>query len=224
MILLAKHATDCLVALSDRMVTYLRGPPRDVKKYHLDKRGRHCVSPAGDGNLAKEVLRGLAHAKTGPADVLARIRGIAKDLHARHPRKTPSVNGFLIVVERQGPRLYSIGIRGGHVAATEDRGGMHAHGDGRAKALRECVAEKAGRAGMRCEEAARQLHVPASNVAEHVDSVGGRDEYGFDLVMFTAAGGAKVLERDTEWRGRIDVSFRMAEQAGPPAAHGGDIV
>ena len=222
MTLLAKHATDGLVALSDRMETYLRGPPRDVKKYHLDKRGRHCVSPAGDGKLAKEVLRGLAHAKTGPADVLARIRGIAKDLHARHPRKTPSVDGFLIVVERQGPRLYSIGINGGDVDVTEDRGGVHAHGDENALALCEYITKKAGLADMRCEEAARQLHVLASDVAEHVDSVGGRDEYGFDLVVF-AASGTKFIERDKERRGRIDVSFRMDGQAGPPAAHGGDI-
>ena len=105
--------------------------------------------------------------------------------------------------------------------AVEGGGGVHARGDGRAQVLCEYIAKKAGLAGMRCEEAARHLHVLASDVAEHVDSVGGRDEYGFDLVVF-AAGGTKVLERDKERRGRIDVSFRMEGQAGPPAAHGGD--
>ena len=127
----------------------------------------------------------------------------------------------MIVVERQGPRLYSIAIKGGRVVALEDDGGVHARGDGRAQVLCEYIAKKAGLAGMRCEEAARHLHVLASDVAEHVDSVGGRDEYGFDLVVF-AAGGTKVLERDKERRGRIDVSFHMEGQAGPPAAHGGD--
>lgn len=106
----------------------------------------------------------------------------------------------------------------------EGGSGMHAHGDGRARALRECVAKKAGLAGVRCEEdVARRLHVLAGGAAEHVGSAGGRDECGFDLVVF-AAGGTRVLEQDTERRGRIDMGIRMEEQAGQPAARGGDIL
>ena len=220
-LLLASHATDGLVALSDRKETYQRGLPKDVKKHLLDKRRRFYISLAGDGKLAKGVLRRLARARTGPADVLARIRGIAKDLHARQPRRAASADGFLIVLERQGPRLYSIGINGGDVDVAEDRAGVHAHGDGSARTLCEYITKKSGLAGMRCEDVARRLHVLASDVAEHVDSVGERDKYGFDLVVF-AAGGTKLVERDTERRGLIDVSFRMEGQAGSPAAHGGD--
>ena len=101
-------------------------------------------------------------------------------------------------------------------------GGVHAHVDGRAQALCRYIAKKAGLAGMRCEEAARHLHVPAGGADGHVDGADGRDEYGFDPV-FADAGGAKVLERDKERRGRIDASFRTEDQAGPPAAHGGDM-
>ena len=188
----------------------------------MDKRRRFCVSLAGDGNLARGVLKGLAHARTGPADVLAGIRGVAKDFHSRTRRHASRVDGFLITVEQQGPRLYSIGIKGDRVVASEESGGAHAHGDGNALALCEYIAKKAGLAGVRCEEdVARRLHVPAGGAAEHVDSVGERDKYGFDLVVF-AAGGTKLIERDKELRGRIDVSFRMDGPAGPHAAHGGD--
>lgn len=108
--------------------------------------------------------------------------------------------------EGEGPRPWA--IEGG--------------GGGGAQALCEYTAKKAGPAGMRCEEAARHLHVLASDVAEHVDSVGGRDEYGLDLAVF-AAGGTKLIEKDKERRGEIDMRFHMAEQAGQPAAHGGGV-
>ena len=219
-LLLASHATDGLVALSDRKETYQRGLPKDVKKHLLDKRRRFYISLAGDGKLAEGVLRRLARARTGPADVLARIRGIAKDLHSG-PQRIRRVSGFLITVERSKLRLYTIAIAGSHVAALEKHGGVHARGDGSARTLCEYITKKSGLAGMRCEEAARHLHVLASDVAEHVDSVGERDKYGFDLVVF-AAGGTKLAERDKERRGRIDVSFRMDGPAGSPAAHGGD--
>ena len=187
----------------------------------MDKRRRFYVSLAGDGKLARGVLKGLAHARTGPADVLAGIRGVAKDFHSRTRRHASRVDSFLITVEQQGPRPYSIAINGGRVVASEESGGVHARGDGNALAPCKYIAKKAGLAGMRCEEdVARHLHVPAGGAAEHVDSAGKRDKYGFDLVVF-AAGGTKLVERDTERRGRIDVSFRMAEQAGEAAAHGG---
>lgn len=217
--LAASHATDGIAVISDRKETYLHGHPRDVKKYYLDNRGRFYVSLAGDGKLAEGVLRRLARSRTGPADVLARLRGIAKALHAGSPRNTPRVDGFLVVVEGQGPRLYNIGIRGGHVDALEDRDGVSAHGDEHALTLCEYITKKAGLSGMRCEEAARHLHVLASDVAENVDSVGERGEYGFDLVLFAAAGGIGLVERDMGQHGRIDVRFHMA---GVDMEHGGD--
>ena len=217
---MARHATDGLAALFDRKEAYLRGLPKDVKKHLLDKRRRFCVSLAGDGKLARGVPRRLARARTGPVDVLAGIRGIAKDLHSR-PQRTRRVSGFLITAERSKLRLYTIAIAGSRVVASEESSGVHARGDGSARKLCEYITKKAGLAGMRCEEAARHLHVLASDVAEHVDSVGERDKYGFDLVVF-AAGGTKLAERDKERRGRIDVSFRMDGPAGSPAAHGGD--
>ena len=218
-LLVAMQATDGLAAISDRKETYLHGPPKNVKKCYLDGRGRFYVSLAGDGKLADGVLRGLAGARTGPADALARIRNIAGALHARQRRKAPRADGFLIVVDRQKPRLYSIGINGGHVDVHEERGAMSAHGDGRARALCEYIAKKAGLGGMPCEEAAWHLHVLASDVAEHAESVGERGEYGFDLVLFAAAGGAVPHDRCTAQLGWIEVRFRPA---GPPAARGGD--
>ena len=217
--LAARHATDGIAVISDRKETYLHGPPRDVKKYYLDRRGRFYVSLAGDGKLAEAVLKCLARSRTGPADVLARLRSIAKDFYARTSRKMPRADGFLVVVEGQGPKLYNIGIKGGRVNALEDRGGVSAHGDEHALTLCEYITKKAGLSGMRCEEAARHLHVLASDVAENVDSVGNRGEYGFDLVLFAAAGGAKLLERDMKRHGRIDVRFHMADM---DTAHGGD--
>ena len=219
-LLLAEQATDGLAALSDRKETCQRGQSRDVQRHLLDKREKYYVSLAGYGKLVKEVLRGPARAKTGPAGALAKIRGIAKSLHSR-TRRTRRVSGFLIIAEQHKLRLYSIGIAGSHVVALEKHGGVHARGDGRAQALCKCIAKKAGLEGMRREEAARRPHVLASDVAEHAGSAGKRDEYGFDLVVF-AAGGTKLAERDTDRRGRIDARFRTKGQAGPPAAHGGD--
>ena len=94
---------------------------------------------------------------------------------------------------------------------------------GRAQAPCKYTAKKAGLAGMRREEAAKHLHVLASDVAEHVDSVGGRGEYGFDLAVLAAAGGEKPVVRDKERRGRSGASLRMGGQAGPPAADGGGV-
>lgn len=218
-LLVAMQATDGLAVISDRKETYAHGSPKNVKKCYLDGRGRFYVSFAGDGRLADGVLRGLAGARTGPADVLARIRSIARALHAGQRRKAPRADGFLIVVDRQKPRLYGIGINGGHVDALEERGVMSAHGDGRARALCEYIAKKAGLGGMPCAEAAWHLHVLASDVAEHVESVGERGEYGFDLVLFAADGGARLFDRRTEQLGWIDVRFRPV---GPPAARGRD--
>ena len=219
--LAAKHATDGIAVISDRKETYLHGPPRDVQKYYLDKRGQFYVSLAGDGKLAEGVLRRLARSRTGPADVLARLRSIAKSLHVGPYRNALQADGFLIVIDGQWPKLYNIDITGDHVDAVEVRGGVSAHGDRRARMLCEYITKKVSLAGMRCEEVARHLHVLASDVAEHVDSVGKRGEYGFDLVLFVAAGGARLVERDMKQHGRIDVRFRLASQTGVPAAHGG---
>ena len=220
-LLVAMHATDGFVVLSDRKEMYIHEPPRDIKKYHLDGRGRFYIALAGDGILAEGVLKGIARARTGPSDVRGRLRDIVKNLHIGMRQRDIRADGFLITVEQQRPRLYSISIAGGHVDALESRGGMSAHGDGRAKVLCQYIAKKASLSGMQCKEAAWHLHVLASDVAEHVKSVGRRDEYGFDLALFAMASGARLLERDMEWHGRIDVRFRPAVKEAPPSARGG---
>ena len=222
-LLVAMHATDGIVALSDRKEIYPLEPPRDVKKYYLDGRGRFYISLAGDGKLAEVVLRNLARARTGPSDVRGRIRDIVKKLPSKTRRKDPRADGFLITVEQQRPRLYSISIGDGRVDVFESRVGASAHGDGRAKVLFQYIAKKASHSGMQCREAAWHLHVLASDVAEHVESVGRRDEYGFDLALFVTASGTRLPERDMEWHGRIDVRFRPAAQAAPPATRGGGV-
>lgn len=220
-LLVAVRAADGLAVPSDRKEAYLHGPPKNVKKYHLDKRERFYIPLAGDGKLAEGAQRCLARARTGPADVLARLRSIAKALHARPQRTSLRVDGLMVVADRQSPVLYSIGITGGSVDAHESRDGVPVHGDGRAQALRRHITKKAGLMGMPCEGAARHLHMLASDMAEHVESVGERGTYGFDLALFAAAGVEKVLERGTERHGWIDVSFRPVGRAGPPAARGG---
>lgn len=96
-------------------------------------------------------------------------------------------------------------------------------GGGRAQAPCKYTAKKAGLAGMRREEAARRPRVPAGDAAGHIDSAGGRREYGLDLAVFAAAGGAKPVVRDKERRGRSGASLRMDGQAGPSAADGGGV-
>lgn len=212
-LLMVVRTVDGLAAISDRKETYADISPKNVKKCHMDKGGRFYVSFAGDGDLAEAVLNRLARARTGPADVVGKIRQIAADLSTESIRKTRRVSGFLITVYRQSLKLYSIDLVGDHVDVLESDAAVSIRGDGHARHLCDYIVKKAPFSGMTYEAAAKHLHALASDVAEHVESVGGHDSYGFDLGFFSTAGGSKLRERLTEQFGQVDVRFRIDDQA-----------
>ena len=61
------------------------------------------------------------------------------------------------------------------------------------------------------------LHMLASKAAATVDSVGGRDECGFDLAIFGAPGRVELLKRCTDELGTVEILFHIGpagERAG----------
>lgn len=220
-LLAAVRTSDGLAVVSDRKESYVDRSPKNVKKYHLDKRGRFYVSLAGDGKLAEGMLNRLARIRTGPADIVGNIRRIAVDLSSDSIRKTRRVNGFLVTSDKQHLRLYNIDLIGGHVDVLENAAGVSIRGDVHARHLCAYITKKVSFSSMSCEAAAKHLHILASDVAEHVASVGERGSYGFDLGFFSAAGGSKLRGRLTEHLGRIDMHFRVDDQAVVFASGGG---
>lgn len=87
--------------------------------------------------------------------------------------------------------------------------------------LRVHVTKKISFSHMPCEAVAARLHVPASDMAEQVESAGEHGAYGFDPVLFLTTGSAKPLEECTERLGWIGACFRLNDRADPFAAHGG---
>ena len=123
-LLVAVRAADGLAAISDRKETRPLGSPGNVKKFYVDKRHRFYISLAGDGALADGVLKRLARARTGPEDVVARVREIAAALHSGRVGRALQADGFLIIAGRAGLKLYSVYISGRHVDVLEDRDGL----------------------------------------------------------------------------------------------------
>ena len=220
-LLVAVRASDGLAAISGRKEDYADISPRGVKKYHVDKKGRFYTSLAGDGDLAEGVLNGLARARTGPSDVVGRIRSIAASLHAETTEGHTRAGGFLVIAYHRNTKLYNIGIIGGHADVLENHGAVSVQGDGHAQILCGHVTKKINFSHMPCEAVATRLHVLASDMAEQVESVGEHGAYGFDLVLFLAAGSTKLLEEYTERLGWIDICFRLKDHADPFAARGG---
>lgn len=220
-LLVAVRAADGLAVVSDRKETYANRSPKDVKKYHMDKRGRFYISLSGDGRLAKGVLDRIARARTGPADVVGRIRRTAKHLYTESMQSGLRVDGFLVIADRDSLNLYNITIIDGHVDVAENRDGVSVQGDARAQSLCRYIASKVDVSHMPCKAAAERLHVLAADVAELVPSVGTRGRYGFDLGLFFAAGGTKLAEQHTERLGWIDMQIRLTDHADPFATHGG---
>ena len=220
-LLVAVRASDGLTVVSDRKEAYADMPPTNVEKHYVDKMGRFCISLAGDGDLAEGVLNGLARARTGPSDVVGRIRSIAASLHAKTTEGHTRVDGFLVIAYHRNTKLYNIGIIDGHVDVLENHDGVFAQGDGYAQILCGCVTKKINFSHMPCEAVATRSHVLASDMAEQVESVGEHGAYGFDLVLFLTAGSTKLLEEYTERLGWINICFRLKDHAGPFAARGG---
>jgi len=220
-LLVAMRASDGLAVVSDRKETYVDIPPKSVKKYYMDKKGRFYISLAGDGGLAEGVLNGLARARTGPSDVVGRIRSIAASIYAKTTQDYTRVDGFLVIAYRHNTKLYNIGIIDGHVDVLENHDAVSIQGDVHAQILCRYVTKKINFSHMPCEAVATRLHVLASDMAEQVESVGEHDAYGFDLVLFLTAGSTKLLEEYTERLGWIDICIRLKDHAGPFAVRGG---
>lgn len=210
---------DGFVVISDRKETYANRPPKNVKKYHMDKKGGFYISLAGDGDLARKMLDRLGRVRTGPADVVRRIRSVASVLAAKKGSRSLRVDGILIIAGRQGIKLYDIVIAGSHVDVLENDHAVSVRGDADAQALCRYIAKKVMFSGRTREAVARMMLVLANDVAGDVESVGGQS-CGFDLGLFVADGRATMLEQLTGEFGRIDVRLRLDESM-PLADHGG---
>ena len=213
-LLIAIRTADGFAAISDRGETYANMPPKDVKKYHMDKKCEYYISFAGDGKLAKEILGRISRSRTGRADVVRRIHDIALDLSANPRRRSGHVVGILIIAERKGFKLYNIEVKGRDVDINESNDAVSVHGDCGTVGMCQYVIAKVGFSSMTCEAAARKIHVLASDVGKQVESVG-KPSCGFDLIWCVADSQPKKLERYTEEFGHIDVSLHMTEPLPP---------
>ena len=87
---------------------------------------------------------------------------------------------------------------------------MPVEGNAGAVALYKRLARDIPMSDMPCEAAARCLHTMASYIAETVKSVGDRDKYGFDMVVFPKSGAAMQLRRRTDTMGSIRARFEAS--------------
>ena len=225
-LLMAARAADGIAAVSDRKESRRGLPGREVKKCHMDEDGGLCVSLAGNGRAAAGLLGRIAAGGAGPsAGIAERIRGHAASLYEQF-QVDIRVDGILIAAGSQGCDVYDLYISSGHAVLRPNSGAMSVHGDRAAIAVCRSLAERLEIRGALSGEAAAILHTLASRVAATVDSVGGREEYGFDLAVFSArGGGAELLERCTGElgapgmrRGPRDGQKRPQERAGKPGA------
>ena len=119
-----------------------------------------------------------------------------------------TVAGHLVVAEPGEIKIYWFDIENEAAEFRPISEEAPAEGDIGATAIFENLAMDTRLCGMPYETAVRFLHTLASRIAKTVASVGGRDEYGMDTVVFAKSGGAKWLDRHKEATGALDVRFR----------------
>lgn len=218
-LLMAMRAGDGIAAVSDRKESLPGRSGREVTKCLLDASGRFYLSLSGDGLAARAILDSI-----GPA---WEISDLVEAIHEEcHPDM--SVDGILVVAGARGPEMYDIYIRGGQIDLYANDDAASVHGDYAVHVLCRHLAKGLDARSLSRGAAAAHLHVLASSVAETVDSVGGRDKYGFDLATIGAAGGgggAASLWRQADALGALEVRFRMygaggRRHGGGGAAHG----
>lgn len=206
-LLMVMRAGDGIAAVSDRKESMPDRPGREVSKYHLDAGGRFYISLSGDALTAAAILDHAATFKIADIDRMVRdIEAVIRDKH----RRRPHVDGIIALADTGKTKLYDIYIRDGRVDAFANSDATSVHGDYAANVLCRHLTKNLDVRSLSCDAAAAHLHVLASSVAETVDSVGTRDEYGFDLVLMETAGGTCLLERQTTTRGTLKVQFLMA--------------
>ena len=184
---MAMRAGDGIAAVSDRKETLPGSAGREVTKCLLDAGGRFYLSLSGDGLAARALLDSI-----GPASPAWKISDLVEDMYEEcHPDMT--VDGILVVAGARGPEIYDIYIRSGEIELYENDDATSVHGDYAAHVLCRHLARGLDARSLSRAAAAAHLHVLASSVAETVDSVGGRDEYGFDLATIGAAAVAAAV-------------------------------
>lgn len=206
-LLMAMRADDGIAAVSDRKASLSDHTGREVTKCHLDAGGRFYLSLSGDGRTAKAILDHIRAA--GPSGISRKISDLAAAMHEEY-QLGASVDGILVVAGVRGLEMSDIYIRGGqtHLYVNDDASSVH--GDYAATVLCRHITKSLDARALSCDAVAAHLHVLASSVAETVDSVGKREEYGFDLAVIDAAGGPVMLWRQAGALGTLEVRFRTS--------------
>ena len=212
-LLVAARARDCIVALSDRKETVIGGPCGEVTKYHLDAAGGFYISLAGDGAAAGRLLNDLRNSHIPRAGVFREIERLAAEAYAAPD--TRNMAGHLIVSDGGGFSIYDVLVTPGIVGFFRSDDDMRLEGDRGAIAICKDLAQDLALADMPCEAAVKCLHTLAARVANTVDSVGGRDKYGIDTVVFAGAGTVKQIPRSADKMGAIRARFVGFGKGGP---------
>ena len=202
------HARDCILALSDRKESADQSDPNEVTKCYLSDAGDVYMALAGNAKTAENLLREVRLRRPSGADIFREIDRISAGLFAR--RLTGQVGGHLIVSDGGEFKVYAITVASGIAAYYQHTDIIPAEGDLRAVGIYKRLARDIPMSDMPCEAAARCLHTMASYMAETVKSVGDRDKYGFDIVVFSKPGTAMQLRRRTDAMGSIRARFEAS--------------
>ena len=213
-LLMAAWAIDGVAAVSDRKESQTN---REVTKYHMSGNGGFYISLAGDGRVAKGLLQKVAEDETAhAAGIEEKIRDFAASIYNTR-QSTTRVDGILITSGLQSYRMYDLYIRGGRARLYPNDDAISMQGDYAAITICRSLTAGLDMRRRRSGEAAALLHMLASKAAATVDSVGGREKYGFDLAIFGAPGRAEILKRCTDELGTVEVIFHIGpagEKAG----------
>ena len=207
-LLVISRCKDCILALSDRRECVAQSDPNEVTKYHLSDAGEIYIALAGDGEMAGDILSEPSIRHPSGADVFRKIDRLAAKLFAGRPEG--QVAGHLILSDGGEFKAYAISIAYGVLAYARNYDPIHTEGGIGAAAICENLARDLHLEDMPCEAAARCMHAMVSRIAETVESVGGYDRYGIDVVAFTAAGATMQLRRCTDRMGSIRVQFEAS--------------
>ena len=148
------------------------------------------------------------------------MRDLAASLHDPG-QSNAMVDGILIMYGSQTYKMYDLYISDGLVQLNPNDDAISMHGDYAAIAICKSLTASLDTRRMRSGEAAAILHMLASKAAATVDSVGRREEYGFDLAIFGVSGRTKLLERCTDKLGTVEVLFHVGQAGGQIGAGSG---
>lgn len=220
-LLLVARAKDGVVALSDRKESVGEMEGNEVTKYRLGGGGSYYVAFSGDGAAAAYILNELGGSQAVGSDVLGELRRLAGLVERGH-KQHDMVAGLLVVAEPGKVGIYAIHIADGAAEFYPVTNSSPAEGDVRAIAIFENLVKDVVLLDMPCELAVKYLHTLVSRIAETVSTVGRRDKYGIDAVVFTEAGGTRRLVRQKGAMGTLDMRFHPYGGGQPFDENGGD--